>query len=296
MVMTSDLVVQCGAPVYWKNAYSKCSENEWFGPLIKRRWRLLSRKVPLINLAAGSCQPFGSDGSEVTADADCSDYVSKFANWSALTTSRDALAQKILLQCGHNVPLLPCTAIFAPQGVSKASSKSEYVALNYMPMGGHYDLDGRSKDLEEKWEETFCREVRRLSAKKPCLLVCHDAKEFVAASRLFPEIARFYSKHWQDYVDVYSGCQYAVVNRVHGAIISAAMGKRVLLTGNDSRLLAAAQVPGVTALTVAEVLADFPGHLADVERAKPLDVTEMNQFRSDAKEGYLNALARVIKN
>ena len=38
-ILDSDLIVQSGAPVYWchDSISSHCSENEWYGPLIRRR-------------------------------------------------------------------------------------------------------------------------------------------------------------------------------------------------------------------------------------------------------------------
>lgn len=265
-ILGSDLVVQCGAPVYWKNQWSTCARTEWFAPLIEKRWHQIQTRVPLLNLGAGSCQAWGSDGAEIVADAGCHAFIDRFTRWSSLTTVRDVLAQRVLRQCGHEVPLLPCPSIFAPgsQGLP-GSGAAEYVALNYMPLGGHYDLAGHGDVARQHWEDVFCATAREIARHQDCLLICHDRAELAAAERLLPELPRFHSTAWRDYLRAYSRCRIAVVNRVHGAVVTAAMGRRVLLTGNDTRLLMAAEVPGITVLPLHEVLDSFARRVADLQ-------------------------------
>ena len=251
-VMQSDLVVQCGAPVYWKNSFSKCSDAEWFQPLIEKRWLKRRSQVPLLNLGAGACLAPGSNGTEVADDPSCREFINKLTSWTSITTVRDSLAQDILRRCGHEVTRLFCPSIFAPQESGIVHQPGEYVALNYMPAGGHYDLAGNGRTLGSHWEGVFGEIVSRLTRKKRCLMICHDQKEMTEAARLFPEIPRFYSRSWRDYLGVYSRCRFAVVNRVHGAMVAAALGKNVLLVGNDTRLLTAEGMPGLRTLWVTE--------------------------------------------
>jgi hypothetical protein len=266
LVLGSDIVVQCGAPVYWKNVWSTCAQTEWFAPLIAQRWRKRERRVPLLNLGAGSCQAWGSDGREIVEDAECRSFIDRFTRWSTLTTVRDALAQRIVRECGHEVPLLPCPAIFASGSLNLQPGSGEYIALNYMPQGGHYDLAGDGAPARQRWEEVFCQTVRELARKHACLLICHDRQELTEAERLLPEIPRFHSADWRDYLQAYARCRIAVVNRVHGAVVCAAMGKLVLLTGNDTRLLTAAAVPGISVLPLAEALVSFGERVTELLR------------------------------
>lgn len=257
LVLGSDLVVQCGAPVYWKNSWSTCAHTEWFAPLIERRWKTLEGRVSLLNLGAGSCQSWGSDGSEIAADMECRSFIDRFTRWSALTTVRDALAQSIVRSCGHEVPLLPCPSIFAPGALGLEPGEGEYIALNYMPQGGHYDLAGDGAGVRQRWEDAFCRTARQLAQQHACMMICHDRHELAEAQRLLPEIPRFFSTEWEEYLKAYSRCRLALVNRVHGAVVTAAMGRPVLLVGNDTRLYTAAEVPGITVLPLAEALDSY---------------------------------------
>lgn len=292
-VLSSDLVVQSGAPVYWKNRWSTCAHTEWFAPLIEKRWRQVQSRVPLLNLGAGSCQAWGSDGAEIVADAECRAFIDRFTRWSSLTTVRDALAQRILHQCGHDVPLLPCPSIFAPGSLGlPAEGVGEYIALNYMPLGGHYDLAGRGEAARRQWEDVFCRTARELARQHDCLLICHDHAELAAATRLLPELPRFHSTDWRDCLQAYSRCRFAVVNRVHGAVVAAAMGRHVLLTGNDTRLLMAAEVPGITVLPLHEVLDTFPERVAELQRLPAGEVPAA--FIDTARSRYLELLRSTL--
>jgi hypothetical protein len=291
-VLSSDLVVQSGAPVYWKNQWSTCAQTEWFAPLIEKRWRRNAQHVPLLNLGAGSCQAWGSDGSEIAADPGCRSFIDRFTLWSSVTTVRDKLAQSIVHQCGHEVPLLPCPSIFAPGALNIKSQPGEFIALNYMPNGGHYDLAGKGSQARQKWEAVFCKTARDLARRHDCLLICHDRAEFAEAKRMLPEIPRFHSEEWRDYLQAYSRCTTAVVNRVHGAVVAAAMGKQVLLTGNDTRMLMAAEIPGINVLPLHEVVDSFDERVAEMRRMPARELPAA--FIEGTRASYLELLRNAV--
>lgn len=291
-VLSSDLVIQAGTPVYWKNDWSSCARTEWFEPLIRRRWKKHPRHVPLLNLGAGSCQSWGSDGSEIIADARCRKFIQEFTSWSTLTTVRDELARRILHECGHDVPMLPCPSILAPESVGVEPGGGDFVALNYMPYGGHYDLNRGGPHAKTKWEQQFCSSVKEVARNHPCLVVCHDKGEVAEAARLFPEIPRFYSEDWREYLHTYSRCRAAVVNRVHAAVVSGAMGRRALLIGNDSRLLTASEVPGVTILPVSDAMEALPHRMRELLQA-PATAAPL-QWIAEMKGRYLDLFRAVL--
>ena len=246
-ILASALVIQSGAPVYWHNRYSKCARTEWFGPLVERRWSRMTPRVPLLNIGAGSCLATGSDGSEVTDDAECAAFVRRFCEFAAVTTVRDELARRIVHACGGAAELLPCPSIFAARSAGIKSAREGHVALNYMRGAGHYNLGDLPPGEIEAWETAFVKQARRLAAKHPCVMVCHDEREAAEARRLLPEIPVFRGTDWRDCLKVYAGCRLALVNRVHGAMAAASCGKAVVLAGNDTRLLTAAPMRRVRA-------------------------------------------------
>ncbi|MBE7494255.1 MAG: polysaccharide pyruvyl transferase family protein [Verrucomicrobiaceae bacterium] len=287
-LLNSDLIVQAGTPMYWKNAWSTCARTEWFDLLIERRWRRVGRAIPLWNLGAGSCQPWGSDGSEVVADEGCRAYIDRFTSLCSVTTVRDSLACEIVRQCGHEVPVLPCPSIFVTASPGLNRGTAEYLALNYMPGGGHYEWAGSGKEDARQWEACFSETVRRLARSHPCLMICHDRREVAAAQRLFPEIPRFHSRDWRAYVQVYSRCRAAIVSRVHGAVVAAAMGKRVLLVGNDTRLLTAAQVPGIIWMPVVAARQGIHDQVQELLGQPMLEDTA--SFLESTRQRYLTLL------
>lgn len=288
LLLGSQLVVQCGTPVYWKNRYSKCSQAEWYAPLIQKRWASMQPPVPLLNLGAGSCLAPGSDGSEVADDPACRQFIETFTSAAAITTVRDSVAVNILRLCGHSVQHLPCPSLFSPQAAGIVPQPGEFVALNYMPAGGHYDFAGCGPQVARQWESTFVQTARQLARQHRCLIICHDAHEADEASRLLPELPRFFRTSWRDYLDVYSRCHFAMVNRVHGAMVVAALGKRALLIGNDTRVLTTTGVPGIRQLWVTEAPDLIPNELAALET--PLAQDEMPRFIQSAAADYLALL------
>lgn len=288
LLLHSQMVIQCGAPVYWKNRYSKSSQAEWFAPLIQKRWASMQPPVPLLNLGAGSCLAPGSDGSEVADDPDCRQFIKSFTSAAAITTVRDSVAANILRLCGHIVPHLPCPSLFAPQAAGIAPQPGEFVALNFMPVGGHYDLADSGPEVARQWESTFIQTARQLARQHRCLIICHDSNEAAQAARLLPELPRFFSSKWKDYLDVYSRCHFALVNRVHAAMVVAAFGKRVLLIGNDTRALTTTGVPGIRQLWVTEAPDLIPQELGALET--PLAQDEMPRFIQSAAASYLALL------
>lgn len=232
-IRRADIVVQSGAPVYWchRNPEAHCFQNEWYVPLIKRRLAKTQSTV-LLNLAAGTCQRYHSDGSEFCDR--CKNYIRDFYATSQTTTLRDELAQKVLQQIGLTAPVVPCSSLFAPEEYGLQSSGQDYVVLNYMPGGAHYHF-GQEIDFA-RWEENFKRFYENLKKYENVVFSCHDEKEVHAAKRIDPDGSIFFSKNnFLDYMKFYSRAAFGIVNRVHAAFLMAAFGKPSVVVGNDTR-------------------------------------------------------------
>jgi hypothetical protein len=232
-ILTCDLLVQSGAPVYWLRQSSSCAENEWFAPLVTRRWMTVRERVPLLNLAGGACQQYHSNGQEFLGAERTLAYIRDFYHLCALTTVRDELSRTILGMIGIEPLTLPCPSLFASTRLQIAPQPPSYIALNYMPGGGHFRADQHID--ADAWQRTFTRFVTTLARQEACLLVCHNHEEFRLARNLFPDVPAYYSPDYADYLAVYAKARYGILNRVHGAYALASFGRPSVVVGADSR-------------------------------------------------------------
>ena len=122
-VQNCDILVQSGAPIYWKHPTGSCADNEWWDDLIVRRWKIRKNRGIFLNLAGGTCQRWGSDGKEFAADEKTLNYICDSINTAQLTTLRDNLSSKVLKLIGKQAPVLPCTSIFAVDNLKITPSK-----------------------------------------------------------------------------------------------------------------------------------------------------------------------------
>jgi polysaccharide pyruvyl transferase len=228
-ILTADLLVQSGAPVYWKGAHT----NEWFEPLIRKRYCSITRSVPFLNIGAGTCLPYHSDGSEILSDPNCTAYIKELHALSTVTTLRDTLSHSILNQLGLDAPVLPCPSIFARDNLKVDPKEPEFVALNFMPLGGHFGL---GQDIDSsRWTRVYSDFARQIAKRNRVVLVCHDAGECEAASRAMPDISRVIATSAQKYLDIYSRARYYVGCRVHAAYATASFGRPAFIIGSDTR-------------------------------------------------------------
>ena len=232
-VFEANVLVQSGAPVYWchKVDGGHCCNNEWYKPLIKKRF-VKQKNTKLINLAAGTCQTYHSDGSEFCEA--CNEYMKEFYKLASLTTVRDALAQKVFSKIGIYVPVVPCSSIFAIDEYGLRNEGKDYVVVNYMKGGAHYTF-GQKIDIE-KWESEFTKFYFELKEKERVIVSCHNQKEVDEALAFDPKAEIFYVKDdYLEYMKFYSKAKFGIMNRVHGAFLIASYGKPSIVIGNDSR-------------------------------------------------------------
>lgn len=283
-IMTCDLLVQSGAPVYWQGA----GTNEWYSPLIRRRYCTLDRKVPFMNIGAGSCLPYRSDGTEILSDPDCVAYIRELYALCTVTTLRDNLSRLILNRLGLDAPVLPCPSIFARDRLNIPDRQPEYAALNFMQLGGHYDFG--QKISAGQWEREFAEFCRALSRREQLLLICHDRREYELAGRIAPGVPRYIGTDAAGYLDVYSRARYFIGCRVHGAFACASFGRPVLVVGNDSRALMTEQI-GQNNLFVDEATSTvLLEHAVRMGEAASAGSGRFGEIKSIALQGYLSAI------
>jgi len=232
-IYEADIVVQSGAPVYWCHEVGggHCYNNEWYKPLIKDRF-LKNKNAKLLNLAAGTCQKYHSDGSEFCEI--CNAYMKEFYDLADVTTVRDTLAKTVFSKIGIDVPVIPCSSIFAIDEHGLKNEGEEYVVVNYMKGGAHYTF-GQNIDIE-KWEKEFKKFYFELKKKERVIVSCHNQKEVNEALEFDPKAEIFYVKDdYLSYMKFYSKAKFGIMNRVHGAFLMASYGKPSIVIGNDSR-------------------------------------------------------------
>jgi hypothetical protein len=242
-VLEADILVQSGAPVYWchpKTHGPHCSFNEWFRPIIKRRYLKTASKVPFLNLAAGTCQRYDSDGSEFDSCKSCQDYIQELQSLTKVTTLRDKLAKRILNNMGFDAPVIPCSSIFARESFGIEPKNPEYVALNYMKGGAHY-VFGQKIEFE-KWKNCFKSFYEQISKFEQCVFVCHNQDEVNNAKRIDFHANIFISNNYKDYIRFYAKTKFGIMNRIHGAFLIASFGRPAVLVGNDSRVKMAEEI------------------------------------------------------
>ena len=234
-ILEADLVVQSGAPVYWCHEIGggHCYQNEWYVPLIKYRF-LKNKNAKLLNLAAGTCQRYYSDGNEFCTK--CKEYIKELFSLSTVTTLRDSLAKVVLNNVGVDAPVIPCSSIFAIDEYNLKNEGEEYVVLNYMKGGGHYTF-GQKIDFE-KYRKEFAKFYFELKKRERVIISCHNRKEVKEVIAFDPRAEIFYKKNdYLAYMKFYSKAKFGIVNRVHAAFILASFGKPSIVIGNDSRAL-----------------------------------------------------------
>jgi hypothetical protein len=294
-VLSADLLVQCGTPVYYcfRNGYG-AHRNEWFGPLVRDRHGRVRGRVPFLNLGAGSCQPYGDDGSEVLRNPLCRAYLQELRTAAALTTVRDTLAREILRRLGHETALLACPSLFARDRAGIRPGKPGFIALNFMPKGGHYDLELNIDT--RRWQRDFATFAQSVAQEGDTLLVCHDRAEETAARRILPGIPRFFSEDWRKYLEVYAGASAFVGCRVHGAFAAASFGRPALLVGNDSRALMMDTI-AMPRLAVGDASAErLRSALSDLLASAPAIPDRIEALRDETRKAYRNLLRPVLSS
>ena len=292
-VLSADLLVQCGTPAYYcfRNGYG-AHRNEWFRPLVAARHARIRARVPFLNVGAGSCQPYGDDGTAILRNGACAAYVRALQESARLTTVRDALARDVLRRFGWDAPLLACPSIFARDRAGIRPAPPGPAVLNFMPRGGHYDL-WVGIDLR-RWEGEFRAFAQEAARDRAVLLACHDAAEMRAAARLLPGLPRRLVRDWREALALYAAASCYLGSRVHGACAVASFGRPAFLVGNDSRALTLDEL-GVPRAFVQTATRDALAEaLHRMEHEPPDAAARREALRNDTRRRYRELLAPVL--
>lgn len=226
---TCNLIVQCGAPVLWPG----CHRCEWAEPLWHQVVGRLSQRIPVLNLAAGSCYPWERQPTRLTDPNDV-EYLQAILGYCRLTTARDSLAQHLCASLGTQTPLIPCSAFLAA-GEMVGGQDDGMVLINYMRGGGHYDWNQGVDPLV--WRDTVKNLIERLKTRHKVAFLCHNETEYHLAHDLDPTLPRLWPKTPQEYFALVSEAKVALCNRMHASVGLAGLGIPSIAVGTDTRLL-----------------------------------------------------------
>lgn len=243
-----DLIVQCGAPVLWPG----CHQCEWAEPLWHHVVGKLSQRIPVLNLAAGSCYPWEQQPTCVE-DPNDAQYLRAILGYCRLTTVRDTLAQRLCASLSTQTPLIPCSAFLAARGHVGSGQDNGVVLINYMSGGGHYDWkQGIDASV---WRETVKTLISRLQTRHRLVFLCHNEAEYDLARNLYPTLPRLWPNTPQEYFNLVSEAKVALCNRMHASVVLASLGIPSIAVGTDSRLLMVDTI-GLPSLYVKEANVD----------------------------------------
>jgi hypothetical protein len=289
-ILGADLVIQCGAPIYWCHGQvnAHCCDNEWYDPLIRRRLAGNSR-ASFLNIAGGSCQSYHSDGSEICER--CLQYIKLLYDTAQVTTLRDDLAHAILLRANATAPVFTCPSLFAVDEYNIVPEAGEFVVLNFMELAGHYSF-GQSIQTE-KWKNVLLKFYSAIRRKVDIVFACHSRGEVELARSIDGDAKTFYSTHAKDYIKFYARAHYGIVNRLHAAYALASLGKPSLVIGNDSRSHMADYI-GVERLYVNDVSVDALVDHFETLGDSALDFAEnIHHIKRKALRDYMDSLAVI---
>ncbi len=225
-----DLIVRCGAPVFWPD----CHQNEWAEPIWHDVVGRLHKRIPVLNLAAGSCYPWERQPDKIEDPGDAQ-YIGSILGYCRLTTVRDKLSHNICKSFGYDVPLIPCTAFLAGMGKAASLKAGSHVLINYMSGGGHY---GWEQGIDPKeWEKTVRDLISRLKKRHNLVFLCHNELEYQLAKGIEPTLPRMFPKSVQDYFDCISEAKFGICNRMHASVGMAGIGVSSVAICTDTRLL-----------------------------------------------------------
>jgi len=281
-----DVIVQCGAPVLWPG----CRNAEWAEPLWNEVVGRLAGRIPVLNLAAGSCYPW-ERRDEAEVEAEDVAYVRRMLEYCRLTTAREPLAQRLYASVGGDVPFIRCSALLAAKDHPTPTEKG-LVLVNYMKGAGHYDWgQGSSADA---WEATLRTVLGRLKERYRVEFICHNRAEYDLAAELDPTLRRHLPTTPAEYFEVTSRATAALCNRLHASVAMAGMGIPSVAVGTDTRMLMVEAV-GVPCYFVKDADADvLEARLEDLVARRAEESERLLAGQAETWNAYLGAVSAVL--
>ena len=282
------LIVQCGAPVLWPN----CHKCEWRFALWDHVIGRLHERIPIINLAAGSCYPWESQPALIEDEHDAF-FLRSILGYCSVTTVRDRLAQDLVRSLGWTAELIPCSALVASADLNPAPMpENAPILINYMVGGGHY---GWNQGIEaEAWLNVVRDLILRLRRRHRVAMLCHDQGEALLAAACAPDCEIIWPKTIGDYFQAVSTAKGGVCNRMHASVALAGLGIPSVAVCTDTRLLMVEAI-GLPCFYVKEVSAEMLEHaVEDLVSKRAKEKERLRELQRHTRNRYLDIIRAVV--
>lgn len=284
-----DLIIQCGAPVLWPG----CHKCEWAEPLWHHVIGRLHQRIPVINIAAGSCYPWENQPDDITDTKD-REFLQKILGYCKLTTARDMLAQRLCTHLGTKTPFLPCTA-FLSAGLQTNNIQSDnegVVLINYMDGGGHFEWN--QKIDPSIWEKTIKTLINRLKPRHKLAFLCHNESEYIVSQNLDPTIFCFWPKTPDEYFNTVLNAKAAICNRMHASIALASLGIPSVAVCTDTRLMMVDAI-GLPNFFVSDVTVDLlEDQIENLLNHRHQEQMRLLTLRSEIWSNYISLISNTL--
>ncbi len=285
-----DIIVQCGTPVLWPG----CHRCEWAEILWHQVVGRLSRRIPVLNLAAGSCYPWEHQPRQIT-DSNDAQYLQVILGYCQLTTVRDELAQRLCASLDVQVPMIPCSAFLAARKHDPFRSDQDngLVLINYMTGGGHYEWE---QGIElSAWYNTVRKLIYRLQGRHKLAFLCHNESEYNLVLNLDSTLPRIWPKTPQEYFTLVSEAKAALCNRMHASVGLASLGIPSVAVGTDTRLLMVKAL-GLPSAYVKEMNVDqLEDMLENLIKHRGQERERLLALKSETRKEYLRVVFKAIE-
>ena len=281
-----DAIIQCGAPVYWYN----CNKVEWAEVFWNGVALRLSHKIPILNIAAGSCYPWENVPNTVECKADAK-YMKFIFDICSKTIVRDSKSQQLLKSLGVSPVTLPCSALLASMPYGNLEQTEEFVFINYMVGGSHYDFGQNINS--EKWEFTMKSFVHIASKSYQLAFICHNQDEFDAAKKIAPNIRRFLPRTVKEYFELAVRGKVGIFNRMHASVSFAGLGIPSIAIGADTRMLMVNDI-GLQTYYVKDVTVDLlKMELDKLIENKLTEKARLKHLQNESFDRYIEELKKI---
>lgn len=282
-----DLIVHCGSPVLWP----MCHECIWADSIWFQIIGRLYNKIPIWNIAAGSCYPWENQP-DFIANEDDKQFLYTITDYCKIVTVRDILARRLLMDLGFDAPFIPCPSIFASKNLETVKQNTNLFLINYMKNGGHFDWN---QNINTKlWNDTIKSLIKKLSKRYDIAFLCHDIKEYNLAKQNFPGEQILFPQSIKDYFNMVLGARCAISNRMHSVMFLAGMGIPSIGVCTDTRLLMMDSV-GLPNYYVKEVSPELLEERAELLISNfDAEKERLNSLKSNVWKQYIDIISESL--